>query len=343
MSFVPEYLFEGEPPLGETIEVAPGLHWLRMPLPFKLNHINLWLLEDGDGWTIIDTGICTDEVKAAWQTLFSGTMAGRPVQRVIVTHFHPDHVGLAGWLTDTFEAPLHMPLTEWAFGRMLAGCDPADSAGQYDSFYQRAGFTPDMMETVGRRIGGYGARISTIPTAFHRLSEGDDLLIGDRTWRVIVGRGHSPEHACLYCAADDILISGDQVLPKISPNVSVWPQEPDGRPLGQFLASLDHIAEQIGGDPMVLPSHNWPFRGLHARLQDLQDHHMDRLEETLATLDAPRCALDVQQALFKRPLDEHQMFFAIGETLAHLHHLMHQGRVTRSTGGDGIDLFSRAV
>jgi glyoxylase-like metal-dependent hydrolase (beta-lactamase superfamily II) len=343
MSFIPEYVFDGEPALGETMEVAPGIHWLRMPLPFKLDHINLWLLEDGDGWTIVDTGICTDEVKAAWETLFSGAMQGRPVKRVVVTHFHPDHAGLAGWLTARFDVPLVMPLTEWTFGRMLFLDGQEQSVDAFRAFYQHAGFTAEMMETVGRRAGGYKHIVSPIPAAFERISDGDVIEIGGRQWRMIVGRGHSPEHACLYCDEADVLISGDQVLPKISPNVSVWPQEPDGRPLGLFIDSINRLREQIGGDPLVLPSHNWPFKGVHERLDDLDAHHVERLDATVEALYAPSTGVEVLYRLFKRELDEHQTFFAIGETLAHLHHLLEDGRAVRTRRDDGVDIFTRAA
>jgi len=343
MTFIPEYVFDGEPPLGETMEMQPGIHWLRMPLPFALDHINLWLLEDGDGWTIVDTGICTDEVKAAWETLFAGVMQNRPVNRVVVTHFHPDHAGLAGWLCERFDAPLVMPLTEWTFGRMLLldGQEPTRDA--FRAFYKRAGFTPEMMETVGHRAGGYKHIVSPIPAAFQRISDGDSIDIGGRRWRMIVGRGHSPEHACLYCDDADVLISGDQVLPKISPNVSVWPQEPEGRPLGLFIDTIAHLRDQVGGDPLVLPSHNWPFRGFHARLDDLDAHHVERLDATIAALHEPSTGVDVLYRLFKRKLDEHQTFFAIGETLAHLHHLIEDGRAVRESGEDGVDVFTRAA
>ncbi len=343
MTFEPDYVFDGEPPLGETFEVAPGIHWLRMPLPFKLDHINLWLLEDGDGWTIVDTGICRDEVKEAWETLFTDVMAGRPVKKVVVTHFHPDHAGLAGWLTERFDAPLVMPLTEWTFGRMLSLDGQDGSLDAFRSFYKRAGFTPEMMEGVSRRAGGYKNIVSPIPAAFQRISDGERIEIGGRQWRMIVGRGHSPEHACLYCDEIDVLISGDQVLPKISPNVSVWPQEPEGRPLGLFIDTIARLRDEVTGDPLVLPSHNWPFKGFHARLDDLDAHHVERLGETVEALMAPSTGVDVLYRLFKRELDEHQTFFAIGETLAHLHHLLEDGRVKRERREDGVDVFRRAV
>jgi len=343
MTYTPNYVFEGEPALGETIEVAPGIHWLRMPLPFKLDHINLWLLEDGDGWTIVDTGIGQDDVKAAWETLFSGVMQNRPVNRVVVTHFHPDHAGLAGWLTERFDAPLVMPLTEWTFARMLYLDLPEQTLPVFKQFYHRAGFSSAMMETVSRRLGHYPRIVSQIPTSMQRIVDGDGIEIGGKTWKMIVGRGHSPEHACLYCPEMDVLISGDQVLPKISPNVSVWPQEPEARPLGLFLETLTRMGEVVTGDPLVLPSHNWPFKGLHARLEDLLAHHADRLEDTLFSLPEPSTGVEVLNRMFTRELDEHQTFFAIGETLAHLYHLMEQGKVVRNRNEHGVDIFSRAA
>ncbi len=343
MTFEPDYIFDGEPTIGDTMQVARGVHWLRMPLPFKLNHINLWLLEDGDGWAIVDTGICRDDVKSAWEQIFAGTMAGRPVTKVIVTHFHPDHAGLAGWLTERFDVPLLMPLTEWTFGRMLSMDGGAHTMAAYERFYRRAGFTPEMMDTVTKRLGGYGKAVAPIPASMTRISDGDTIRVGDQEWRMIVGRGHSPEHACLYCAELDVLISGDQVLPRISPNVSVWPQEPDGRPLTLFMESLRRLGDEVPGDPLVLPSHNWPFKGLHARIHDLLTHHEDRLEETMACLRSPLTGVDVLRHLFDRELDEHQTFFAIGETLAHLYMLIDRGQVIRKQNDDGVDVFVRAA
>lgn len=342
MTFKPDYPFEGMPELGQTFEVAPGIHWLRMPLPFKLDHINLWLLEDGDEWVIVDTGICRDEVKGAWEGLFTGVMAGKTVSRVIVTHFHPDHAGLAGWLTERFDAPLIMPLAEWTFGRMV-WLDGGDySLDEFRAFYRRAGFSEDMMETVSRRVSGYKNVVAPIPAAFDRICDGDEIEIGGKSWRMIVGRGHSPEHACLYCEDANVLISGDQVLPRISPNVSVWPQEPNGRPLGLYLETLKRVGVEITGNPLVLPSHDWPFYGLHARLDDLISHHHERLDETFEAIDSGKTGVEVLRQLFNRPLDEHQTFFAIGETLAHIYHLIDQGRIKSSLSSEGVEIYERA-
>ncbi|MBT3306010.1 MAG: MBL fold metallo-hydrolase [Alphaproteobacteria bacterium] len=343
--YVPDYVYDTAPELGDTIEVAPGVHWLRMPLPFKLDHINLWLLEDkdenGDGWTIVDTGINRDEVRDAWETIFAARFSDdKPLKRVIVTHFHPDHFGLAGWLTRRFGVPLWMPREEWTQARMLTLETSETSRGAFGRFYHAAGFDEEMMDAAKARSGRYARAVSRAPTSFIRIAEDDEIKINGRAWRTIVGTGHSPEHACLYSPDLDVLISGDQVLPKISPNVSVWPQEPEADPLSLFLSSLDKL-RTLGPNTLVLPSHNRPFRGLDARIDDLQHHHVERLEETRGICSDPVNAVHVLRQLFKRELDTHQLFFAIGETLAHLHYLMGQGTIERRRGDDGVHLFER--
>ncbi len=339
--YKPDYPFDREPGPGDSLEVAPGVHWLRMPLPFKLDHINLWLLDDGEGWTAVDTGINTGEVKDAWRLVAGRLFAGKPLKRIVVTHFHPDHLGLAGWLAEAHEAPLWMPLAEWTHGRMLS-MDTADTIGEeFLAFYRRAGFDEDQIEVARGRLGRYGKAVSKIPTSFRRIAEGEVIDIGGRDWRVVVGTGHAPEHACLYCRELNVLISGDQVLPRISPNVSVWPQEPDADPLRLFLQSL-RTFHSLPEDVLVLPSHDWPFRGLHGRLDDLAYHHRERLDETLAACARPAAATEVLKRLFSRPLDDHQLFFAIGETLAHLHRLLGEGALERRLGSDGVYRFGRA-
>lgn len=341
--YTPDYAYDAAPEPGETVEVASGIHWLRMPLPFKLDHINLWLLDDsdenGDGWAIIDTGIARDEVKTAWEAVFDAHISEtKPLKRVIVTHFHPDHMGLAGWLTRRFEVPLWMPREEWTQSRMLSLDTSEDLRAAARRFYHAAGFDDDMMAAAKARSGRYPKSVSRVPGAFRRIQGGDTLSIGGRSWRTIIGTGHSPEHACFYCEELDVLISGDQVLPKISPNVSVWPQEPEADPLVLFLDSLDKF-RSLGPDPLILPSHNLPFHGLEGRLDDLRNHHAERLDETLAVAAKPVTGVEVLRELFKRELDTHQLFFAIGETLAHLHCLMGQGKIRRRLGDDGVHLF----
>ncbi|MBB4284905.1 MBL fold metallo-hydrolase [Roseospira goensis] len=329
------------PEPGTVIPVAPGVLWVRMPLPFALDHINLWVLEDGDGWTLVDTGIATSETQMLWDALLAGALADRPVRRLICTHFHPDHMGLSGWLTDRLDAPLWAPLAEWAFGRQLAAMADGEFAALARRFYERAGCGPEMLARVDQRGNPYRARVVPHPPAVRRIMAGQDIRIGAHDWRVVIGHGHSPEHAGLWCPHLRVLISGDQVLPRISPNVSVWPTEPDEDPLSLFLASLHHWRATVDDDVLVLPSHGLPFRGLHARLGVLLHHHDGRLDETAALCQAqPRSAMDLVPALFRRELDDHQRFFAIGETLAHLHHLERVGRLQRVVGGDGAERFS---
>jgi len=330
------------PETGDVLEVAPGILWLRMPLPFALNHINLWVLEDGDGWTLVDTGINRDDTKAAWEALFAGPLAGRPVKRLIVTHFHPDHMGLAGWLTEKFGIEMWTTETEWRTASTLFDDAHRDElVHQARQFYQAAGFDATLMAEVEARGNPYPKRVSSIPKTYRKIAGGETIDIGGRGWRVMIGTGHSPEHACLYCADAGVLISGDQILPKITPNVSVWPQFPEQDPLALFLASLKTFLP-LPEATLTLPSHNWPFLGLRERLNMMAHHHDERLDDVVRACTEPLNGFDVLKHLFKRDLDSHQLFFAIGESLAHLHYLMGQGRISRERGGDGVDLF-RAV
>lgn len=335
------YPFE-KPAAGETREVAPGVHWLRLSLPFQLDHINLWLLEDGDGWTIVDTGVSDEASRARWDAVFAGVMQGRPVKRVIVTHLHPDHVGLAGYITERFDAPLHMTRTDYLMCRMLVMDTGKDAPEEGLAFYRAAGFSDQHIDAYRRRFGGFGTAVHRLPQAFLRLQEGDRLQIGTRTWRIVVGRGHAPEHACLWCPEDGLFISGDQILPRISSNVSVFPTEPDSNPLQDWLDSCARLRELLPTDTLVLPAHNEPFRNVRKRLQDLIDGHEEGMDKLVALLDEPRRAVDVFPALFRARISGGNYIMATGESLAHLNCLVARGVVTRTRGADGVDLYARA-
>ena len=326
---------------GTALTVAPGIIWLRMPLPFQLNHINLWLLEDGDGWTMVDTGLANDETRALWEKLFETTLAGKPITRLICTHFHPDHMGLASWLTERWGIEMWTTQGEWAVGRLLSVDHTAAFIDGQVAFYRRSGLSEDLLEVVRERGNVYAERVVPIPVAYHRIRDGQTISIGGRAWQVITGTGHAVEHAALYCAEAGVLISGDQVLPRISPVVAVWPSDPAADPLDDFLTSLDRY-RPLPDTTFVLPSHGLPFSGLHARLDELAHHHDQRLDKTLGFCAEPATAADVLRRLFTRDLDAHQLLFAVGESLAHIHYLMAHGRILCDTRADGVWMY-RAV
>ena len=330
------------PAPGDIKNVAPGIYWLRMPLPFQLNHINLWLIEDKDGWTIVDSGINTEATRGLWDKIFADKLSGKPVTRVIATHLHPDHVGLAGWLCERWGADLWMTLGEY-MSAIAARNDFIEREDLRAAHLKRNGVPADRIALFHRHKGGYAKGVVPLPTAFQRLIHAHPLTIGGHRWDVIVGRGHAPEHASLWCPELNVLIAGDQVLPKISPNISVQAHEPDGDPLDRYLSSLDELRTAVPPETLVLPSHNLPFLGLHVRLDGLAAHHRARCADVTAACEAPKTAVELLPVLFRRPLDQHQMGFALGEALAHLHYLMYQGALQRASGVDGVNRFVRVA
>jgi len=333
------YEFTDRPESGSTMQVAPGLVWLRMPLPFALGHINLWLLEDDGGWAIVDTGIFTEDCQNVWRRTFADAMDEQAAARVIVTHLHPDHSGLAGWLTETFGVELLMSREEYLLCRILAADTgrPAPDAGI--NFYKAAGYTDEELGNYRERFGTFGRLLSPLPDSYRRLQDNDVLSIGGRDWQVIVGRGHSPEHACLYCAELNILISGDQLLPTISSNISVHPTEPAANPLSDWLISLRDFKEKIPNDVLVLPAHGKPFRGAHARLDRLIHEHDQCLDALHKLCKEPKRAVDTFPALFKARITGSNLMFAIGESIAHLNYLLNDGSMTISADDDGVNWY----
>ena len=335
-----EYPFGTRPELGETIEIVPGVHWVRMRLPFQLNHINLWVLEDGDGWTVIDCGIRDETTADAWKKLFAGAMGGRPVTRVSVTHLHPDHVGLAGWLVRRFNVELWMTRTDYLLCRNLVADTDQEAPKEGIQFYRAAGFADDAIETYKTRFGGFGRGVYHLPNAFRRIQDGEEIEIGGRTWEIVVGRGHAPEHACLWCRRDNLFISGDQILPRISSNVSLFPTEPDANPLQEWLDSCAKLKSLLPEGTLVLPSHNEPFRGAGMRLQELIDMHELNMEKLMALCAEPKRAVDCFPALFRSRITSGNYLMATGESLAHLNCLRARGTIERRTDGQGIDWYS---
>ena len=328
----------GPPPgPGEAVEVAPDVLWMRLAMPIALNHINVYAVRDGDGWALVDTGLDLPGTRDEWDQLLAGPLGGAPVTRVICTHMHPDHIGLAGWLCERFAAPLVMTRLEYVTARMLVADTGAPAPEEGAVFYHAAGWDEAQVQSYRSGYGQFGKVVSPMPAGFIRMREGDRLPIGGQDWRVVVGEGHSPEHACLWREADGVVLGGDQILPKISSNVSVWPTEPGADPLGDWLDSLERMKAVFPDELLVLPSHGEPFRGVQARLDALIRGHMTALRRLERSLRAPCRAVDVFQALFARPVGDGVRGMATGESLAHLNYLLRRGRASRSRDADGVD------
>lgn len=334
------YPFADTVPLpGEALPVVTGLSWVRMPLPFALDHVNVWLIDDEfdgkQGYSLIDTGAGTEATRSAWEHLFDGAMKGRPLVRVVATHCHPDHVGWSGWLCERFAAPFWTSAAEFAFARMMAAALPGVDGPSAIPHFRRHGLSdPALLEELQGRKNYYPSLVPSVPAAYTRLQDGQHVTIGGHDWRVITGFGHSPEHVSLHCAALNILLAGDMVLPRISTNVSVFAVEPEGNPLRLYLDSLGKLAG-LPDDVLVLPAHGRPFRGLHTRIEQLRAHHAERLDEVRTACATPQSAADIVPIMFKRQLDAHQLTFAIGEALAHLHMLWFSGVLTRVADNNG--------
>lgn len=320
-----DYPFADLPASGEAKRIAAGVEWLRMALPFALDHINLWLLADGDGFTAVDTGYALDDTRTAWKS----ALAGRRLTRSIVTHCHPDHLGNAAWLEDEYGAPLSITQGEYLAGQMISGQVAGYGIPMMLDFFKSHGLDQGRIDALAGRGNAYKKGVPDIPATFHRLLDGQELRIGDHFWRVIVGYGHAPEHASLYCADLGILISGDMLLPRISTNVPVLAANPLDNPLQWFLDSIEAY-RVLPTDTLVLPSHGKPFRGLHARVDQLQAHHVARCDQLLAACATPQSATELIPVLFEREIpDPHQTMFAMGEAIAHLNLLEHRGELQR--------------
>ncbi|MHB8950795.1 MAG: MBL fold metallo-hydrolase [Rhodoferax sp.] len=342
-------------PLGDTLPapggavvVAPGIKWLRMGLPFALNHINLWLLRDEidgqSGWSVVDCCISLDAAKAQWEQVFAHELDGLPILRVLVTHMHPDHIGLAHWLCERWQVRLWISATDHGLARIgCQGPNGFDSEATADFFALHGLSDPASLDKIKGRGSYFSRLVPFVPRQYRRLQDGDVITIGGRGWRCISGYGHAPEHIALYCNELQVLIGGDMMLPRISTNVSVYDQEPEANPLKQFLESIDKF-RALPAQTLTLPAHGKPFTGLHARIAQLHDHHAERLLEVMqACIETPRSAFELLPLLFKRALDLHQTTFAMGESIAHLHALWFEGRLQRRLGDDGVYRFGASA
>jgi glyoxylase-like metal-dependent hydrolase (beta-lactamase superfamily II) len=334
------YPFDAPPPFGEAPLVAPGIRWLRLPLPYRLDHVNIYLLENGDGWTALDTGLGTDDCRQAWDAALTGPLAVQPLKSLIVSHFHPDHVGLAGWLCQRFGLKMAMPRPEYLHSAMIQYAPADHGETVFRPFYKRHGLSPEATEIVLSRGHEYLRRTTGVPPSYRRIRHGDTLKVGERSFQVLTGGGHSLEQAMLHLPEERIFLAADQVIARISPNVSVHPMEPDLDALGIYLASLRAIRETVANDVLVLPGHGLPFYGLHDRIGELIEHHGARCGDIArACREQALTVAEIVPHVFNRELDAHQTGFAFGEVLAHVNHMLGRGELRLETDAGGIDRY----
>ncbi|MES2097978.1 MAG: MBL fold metallo-hydrolase [Pseudomonadota bacterium] len=344
-SFVPTshkgltYPFGGkEPGEGGVMPVAPGVRWVRLTVPGPLKHINCWLIDDDGGAALVDAGMNRTETREAWKSVFAGPLSGVRVTRMIGTHFHPDHIGLAGWMCAHHDAPLWMTRGEWLTAQMLVADARPETPAEVNLFRVGLGWSAEQIELAAQHgWSNFGRIVRPMPLSYHRMKDGDTVDIGGAAWRVIVGSGHSPEHACLLDEKNGVFIAGDQVLPRISPNVSIGITEPDGDMLGEWLDSIAKLKREVPADVLTLPGHGDPFTGLHTRLDAMDREHRDRLDELHVFIGAePRRVVDCFGRLFRRAIGQEMLGMASGEAMAHLRRLEVEGRAVRETGDDGV-------
>ena len=334
------YPWDSAPGEGVATRIADGVLWFRLPLPMKLDHVNVYALDDGDSWTIVDTGFASNKTKAIWANLIDGPLGGKPVTRVIVTHHHPDHIGLAGWFQSDHGAELVTTRTAWLLARMLLLDEQSEPTAETLRFWQHCGMDKAILEKRrSERPFNFADCVAPMPLGYKRIQQGDTVVAGGRVWDVHIGNGHAPEHATLWSRTDNLVLAGDQMLPSISSNLGVYATEPEGDPVGNWLEACQRLSTIARDDHLVLGGHKLPFTGLPMRLQQLIDNHHGALARLEEHLDTPMAAGDCFAPLFKRPIGEGEYGLALVEAMAHCLHLWHEGRAERTVGADGAWLF----
>ncbi|WP_298974000.1 MBL fold metallo-hydrolase [uncultured Roseobacter sp.] len=336
------YPWEDPPSEGAAIEVATGVLWMRLPLPMKLDHVNVYALDDGDSWTVIDSGFASNRSKAIWQQLMAGPLQGKPIGRVVVTHHHPDHIGLAGWLQSEHGAELITTRTAWLMARMLTLDEQAVPSAENLAFYRSAGMDAEIYaQRAQERPFNFSDVVTQLPLGFTRIKQGDTLKMGGRLWDVHIGNGHAPEHATFWSRDDNLVLAGDQILPSISPNIGVYATEPMADPIAEWLEACERLSTLARPDHLVLGGHKLPFTGLPMRMRQLIDNHHGALKRLLAYLDTPKSAAECFAPLFKRTIGPGEYGLALVEAVAHLSHLYQDGLAMRSRREDGAWVYQR--
>ena len=336
-----DYIFGDKLPVPlEPIEVAEGILWFRLPMPIALDHINIYLLDDGDSWVLIDTGLADTKSIEIWTNILKKYLSKRPIQKIIGTHFHPDHVGLAGWLIERTDAEFWMTQIEWLSARQAYLTVDSGASQAMSAFYKKANLKPDLIKIYEDIGNDYRSMVTPIPLEYERIEHSTSFKIGDRIWRPVFGSGHSPDHVSFYCEKDRIMLGGDMLLPRITPIIAVWWQEPNADPLEGYIEFLKTLGS-IGSDALILPAHNRPYKELQTRVADLIFHHNERLEITYEACKNENSAEAIMQELFIRKLDPFQTRFAIGETIAHINNLIKKGTLRRRLDDDGVYFYSQ--
>ncbi len=327
----------------EAIEVAPGVLWLRLPLPMKLDHVNIYALDEGDHWTVVDTGFASKKSKAIWSDAMAGPLGGKPVRRVVVTHHHPDHVGLAGWFQTEHEAELITTRTAWLTARMLTLDEQTLLPAETVRFYRQSGMDCDLLKKRETdRPFNFADVVAPMPLGYTRIKQDDTIKMGGRTWDVHIGNGHAPEHATFWSRDDNLVIAGDQILSSISPNVGVYATEPMADPIGEWLEACERLAPLARPDHLVLGGHKLPFTGLPKRMEQLIENHHGALRRLLEHIETPKSATECFAPLFKRSIGEGEYGLALVEAVAHLSHLYQTGLATRDLrDSDGAFVYQR--
>lgn len=332
------YPFENAPESNQAVDIHPDVKWVRSPLPMSLNHINCYLLRDDDGWAVVDTGMNLPESKKLWLEVIEKQLNGAPITKVIVTHQHPDHIGLCGWFCDTYRVPLYITEREYFYTRAFISPRRESLYWATEEYLERTDITEETKQQI-LNSGGYGQMVAEMPSSYRQVKDLEKVKIGNHVWQGITTRGHSPEHLSLYCEELDLLISGDQVLPGITSNVSVSPTNAEASPLTDWYESHDKIHQLVPDTVTVLPSHELPFKGLHERLDEVIAHHDERIDEIYETCKTPKTAQEITRTIFRRDLEPFQNFLAVGEAIAHLHKMMEDDKIER-TLDNGVYLYS---